>query len=227
MALADIQQLLRDFVPEMDDELKPDVRDRAIEEARLRYSTDVPRQLSESVVWPQTSVFGPVPAAWTDDARLVDVELANRSYAEINLFVAAFKSADGWQLESESALGAGTMMRVTYTLPHQLDTDIDTIPVAHRLAVAYYAAYLLCQQLATRFSSDRDSTVNVDLSRNETRATAYSKRAKEYRTAYFTGTGQVDPFNEKLSANGLTAAASVASWPRRNPRHNLVSRGDL
>ena len=227
MALADIQQLLQDFVAGMEDELKSDARDRAIEEARLRYSDDLPRQLSESVIWSQTGVFGPVPVGWIDDARLVGVELANRSCSEVALFVAVIRTANGWQLESASALGAGTLIHVAYTLAHQLDNDNDTIPQAHRLAVAYYAAYLLCQQLATRFSSDRDSTVNVDLSRNETRATAYSKRAKEYRTAYFTGTGQVDPFNEKLSGNGLTAASGVSSWPRRNPRHNLVSRGGL
>ena len=227
MALADFQQLLRDFVPGMDDELPTDVRDRAIEEARLRYNGDVPLTLVEQFVWPQTSVFGPVPASWTDAAQLVSVDVAGRSASEPALHFAVFKSGDGWELEGVHALVAGTLVVLTYTLPHQLDAGGDTIPAAHRLAVAYYAAYLLCQQLATRFSSDRDLTVNVDLSRNETRATAYSKRAKEYRTAYFTGTGQVDPFNEKLSANGLTAAASVTSWPRRNPRHNLVSRGGL
>lgn len=227
MALADIQQLLSDFVPEMDDYLKLDVRDRAIEQARLRYSGDVPRLLVEQFVWPQTSVFGPVPAGWTDAAQLVSVDVAGRSACEPALHFAVFKSGDSWDLEGVHALVAGTAVVLTYTLPHQLDSVADTIPVAHRLPVAYYAAYLLCQQLATRFSSDRDSTVNVDMSRNETRATAYSRRAKEYRTAYFTGTGQVDPFNEKLAANGLTAAAGVASWPRRNPRHNLVSRGGL
>ena len=227
MALADIQQLLRDFVPEMDDDLKPDARDRAIEEARLRYSADLPQQLQEEVVWPATSVTGPVPAGWSDQACLVSVDVPGARPDRLSPFFQVYRSLEGWILEGVDAVGAGTVLRVRFTLPHQLDNDIDTIPLTHRLPVVYYAAYLLCQQLATRFSSDRDSTVNVDLSRNETRATAYSKRAKEYRTAYFTGTGQVDPFNEKLSANGLTAAASVTSWPRRNPRHNLVSRGGL
>ena len=227
MALADIQQLLQDFVPEMVDELKPEARDRAIEEARLRYSADLPRQLVEDVTWPATSVFGPALVGWTDDARLVDVDLPGRVMSGQSTFFAVVRTLDGWMLESVDAIGAGSVVRVTYTLPHELDAGADSIPAAHRLAVSYYAAYLLCQQLATRFSSDSDSTLNVDMARNESRATAFSKRAKEYRTAYFTGTGQVDPFNEKLPANGLTAAAGVVSWPRRNPRHSLVSRGGL
>ncbi|QIL81818.1 hypothetical protein G7047_19270 [Diaphorobacter sp. HDW4A] len=227
MALADIQQLLQDFVPGMDDEVTPEARTRVIEEARIRYSMDVPRTLVEQFVWPQTSVFAPLPSGWTDAAQLVSVDVAGRNAFEPALHFAVFKSGDDWQLEGVNALAAGTLVVLTYTLPHQLDAGADTIPAAHRLAVAYYAAYLLCQQLATRFSSDRDSTLNVDMARNESRATAFSKRAKEYRTAYFTGTGQVDPFNEKLSGNGLAAAASVTSWPRRNPRHNLVSRGGL
>lgn len=227
MALADIQQLLHDFVPEMEDEIKPDVRDRAIAEARMRYSTDLPRQLMEDVTWPATSVFGPVPPGWTDDARLVSAVVPGYAHTYPDTSIAAFRALDGWKLESVDAIGAGTVVRVTFTLPHQLDADADTIPAAHRIAVAYYAAYLLCQQLATRFSSDRDSTLSVDMARNESRATAYSKRAKEYRTAYFTGTGQVDPFNDKLTGNGLAAAASVGNWPRRNPRHALVRRGGI
>ena len=84
MALADIQQLLNDLVSDQDDAVAPDVRDRAIAEALVRYDADL----------------SPLPGA--------------------------------------------------------------DVPQAHRLPVAQYAAYLLCQQLATRYSSDRDSTLAVN-----------------------------------------------------------------
>lgn len=146
MALADIQQLLSDLVPDQDDAVATDVRDRAIAEALVRYDADL----------------APLP-------------------------------------------GAG-------------------VPQAHRLPVAQYAAYLLCQRLATLYSSDRDSTLAVDAARVESRARAYALRAKEYRTAYYQGTGQADPFSA-AAGTGLAAAAGVVSWPRRNPRHGLVRRG--
>ncbi|WP_423458029.1 hypothetical protein [Ottowia sp. VDI28] len=102
---------------------------------------------------------------------------------------------------------------------------VDNVPRAHQLPVAQYAAYLLCQQLATRYSSDRDSTIAGDMARVESRARSYAARAKEYRTAYYAGTDQADPFSEQ-AGSGLTPAASVTSWPSRNPRFNLVRPHD-
>jgi len=55
--------------------------------------------------------------------------------------------AGGWWLESINALPEGAVVRVAYTAPHALDADTDTVPPAHRLAVAQYAAHMLCQQL--------------------------------------------------------------------------------
>ena len=144
--LAELQTLLADLVPEQEDTLPPQARERAAAQALLRYRTDL-------------------------------------------------------------ALAS--------------DTDV---PPAHRLALAQWAAYLLCQQLATRYSSERETTLGVDMAHTQSRAQAYAVRAKEYRQAYYAGTGQADPLDPS-AAPSQGAAAAVATWPQRNPRHKLVRRG--
>jgi hypothetical protein len=106
-----------------------------------------------------------------------------------------------------------------------LDATADSIPQRHRLAVASFAAHLLCQQLATRFAGDRETTLGSDMSRTESRSRNYAARAKDYRAAYFAGIGQLDPALQDAVAG--SAVSAVVSWPRRNPRHRLVSRGGL
>ncbi len=125
------------------------------------------------------------------------------------------------------------MVRVTYGAPHLLQGGVDaadTIPLHHRQAVAHYAAYVLCQQLATRYSAERETTIGADVAQTETRARAYAARAKEYRTAYYVGTDQVDPYAKTASGNspsnsGATPAAAVGTWPGR--KRGLLTRGVL
>lgn len=62
--LADYQQLVNDLVADQDTVITAEVRDRAIEEARLRYSADRPHHIVADVTWPALSVFGPVPEGW-------------------------------------------------------------------------------------------------------------------------------------------------------------------
>jgi hypothetical protein len=153
MALADFQQLVMDLVSDQDKAVTPGVRDRAIEQARVRYSADM-------------------------------------------------------------------------AAAHVLDADNDTIALEHRLPVAQYAAHLLCQQLAARYSGERETATGADVARTESRARNYAARAKEYRAAYYQGTGQADPFAPAgAPAGGQAAAAAVVSWPGRR-RHQLT-RGAL
>ena len=105
--------------------------------------------------------------------------------------------------------------------PHVVDADTDTIPPEHRQPVAQYAAYLLCQQLATRYSGERETAVGGEMARTESRAKAYAARAQEYRSAYFAGTGQSDPYRQAERGDDLAPAASVGRWPGRR-RYNLT-----
>ena len=225
MALADFQQLVKDMVSDQDKTLTPEVRDRAIEQARVRYGADLPRELQADVAWPELGVFGPVPAGWGEGWHVLHALYPIETRTPIYLD-AYRKPAGGWGLECINALPEGAVVRVAYTAPHALDADADTIPPEHRLAVAQYAAHLLCQQLAARYSGERETAVGGDVARTESRARNYAARAKEYRAAYYQGTGQADPFAPAGSpAGGQAAAAAVASWPARR-RHQLT-RGVL
>lgn len=225
MALEDFQDLLKDMVPDQDEVITAGVRDRAIDQARLRYSEDMPRLELEEVSWPATGVFGPVPAGWTDGSVVQAVEFPVGRHPAALVFADAYRTATGWGLECEKALPGGALVRVSYQLPHVLDASADSIPQRHRLTVASFAAHLLCQQLATRFAGDRETSMGSDISRTESRSRNYAARAKEYRAAYFSGIGQLDPANQCAVAG--SAVSGVVSWPRRNPRHRLVQRGGL
>lgn len=75
-------------------------------------------------------------------------------------------------------------VRVRYTLQHALTATEDTIPPADREAVAKYAAALLCEQLASLYASDTDSTLSADRSFGQTRSQAFAARAREYRKQF-------------------------------------------
>lgn len=225
MALEDFQNLVKDMVSDQDGVITDEVRDRALGEACMRYSADAPRLELEDIVWPVTGVFGPVPAGWTDSSVIQSVEFPVGKRPASMVFADAYRTATGWGLECEQALPGNALVRVCYQLPHVLDATADSIPRRHRLPVASFAAHLLCQQLATRFAGDRETTLGSDMSRTESRSRNYAARAKEYRAAYFAGIGQLDPALQDAVAG--SAVSAVVSWPRRNPNHRLVSRGGL
>ncbi|MBF9263390.1 hypothetical protein [Paracidovorax cattleyae] len=224
MPIAEYQQQVDDLLRDQAGVTTADARDRAIDQAVTRYSSDCPREVTEDVVWPQLGVFGPVPTAWRegDWVREVEYPIGQRPAALIHAGIA--RMPEGWTLESMQALPAGAAVRVRFLAAH----DLETIPARHRLAVAQYAASLLCHQLAVHYSGQRESSMGAEISQTETRAREYAARHRELRTAYYIGTGQPDPFAKATAAtaSGEQPAAAVASWPGRR-RLGLVRRGGL
>lgn len=229
MALADYQQLVDDMVPDQGANITPDVRDRAIENARLRYSSDLERVLVVDVEWLALGYDAPMPTDWVEGSSLRQAEYPVGEQPPALVDLAVYQGPDGLRLAAVEQLDAGSVVRVTFAAPHLLQstpTAVDTIPLKHRLAVAQLAASLLCAQLATRYSGQRDTAIGADVSQAETRAREYSTRAKEYRTGYYIGTGQVDPFakgTSSSSTSGVTPAAAVGTWPGR--KRGWLTRG--
>ena len=232
MAMADFQQLLADMVPDQDTVNTPELRDRAIEQARLRYSTDCERDLVEDVTWPATGYDCPLPTLWTLGAYLRQAEYPIGLQPRSLIDIAIYQTPSGQTLASVDSLAAGSVVRITFGAPHLLQGGADaadTVPLHHRQAVAQFAASVLCQQLATRYSGERETAIGADVTQTETRARAFAARAKEYRTAYYIGTGQVDPFAKSAGSassgtgSGATPAAAVGSWPGR--KRGLLTRG--
>ena len=228
MALADFQQLVDDMVSDQAAVITDDVRDRALEQAVVRYSADCERELVEDVTWLADGFEGPVPSGWILGAYLRQVEYPIGQKPPALVEMAVYQSPSGQSLASVESIAAGSVVRVTYAAPHILHEGpnaVDTIPLRHRRTVAEFAAYLLCQQLATRFSGERETAIGADVSQTETRARAFASRAKEYRTAYYVGTGQADPFAKAAATSGASvgAAFTVGAWP--SSRRNLLTRG--
>lgn len=227
MSLAYIQALIDDLARDQGEVLSADARTRALEAARLQYSVDRPRILVEDIAWASGNL-APVPSSWTESVWIKSAEYPiGRDPASL-IDVAPYRSPEGWHLLAATPVQAGDLVRVTFMADHQLTELVDTIPVVHRLAVAQYAAHLLCHQLATYYSAQRETMLGSDASVTETRAREFAARSKELRTAYYIGVGLADPFKASGGASAPgSAAAGVVSWPSNNPRHRLVHRGEL
>lgn len=228
MSLAYIQALIDDLARDQGQVLSADARTRALEAARLQYSVDRPRILVEDIAWASGNL-APVPSSWTESVWIKSAEYPiGRDPASL-IDVAPYRSPEGWHLLAATPVQAGDLVRVTFMADHQLTDLVDTIPVVHRLAVAQYAAHLLCHQLSTYFSGQRETAVGADVSMTETRAREFAARSKELRSAYYVGVGLADPFKATGGAGGApgSAAAGVVSWPSNNPRHRLVHRNGV
>ncbi len=228
MAFADYQDLVDKMVraPGGTENIATADRDTAIELARLRYSLDAERKLTKDVVWVADGYFGPLPEGWVDGSYLVSAEFPIDqqpiSLIEIEIYVTPTEQ----KLVTPDGLSAGDTVRIQFTAPHLLNggvTPADTVPLKHREAVASYAAHILCKQLASLFSGERDATINADSSNTESRARNFAFRAKDYRAAYFAGIGKADPQGDKGGAAAGDPAASVSAWSGRG--RNSLTRG--
>lgn len=220
VALADYQTLVDSLVRDASGTLTSMDRDRAIELARLRISADAPRELVKDVTWVADGYFGPLPDGWADGAWIKSAEYpVGRQPLEL-VELAVYADGAAQQLMAGDTLPAGSVVRVVFSAPHLLSTGVDTIPAECREAVGSYAAYLLCRQLATHYSGERDASIGADASNTESRARNYAARAKEYRAAYYAGIGKADP--QLMSAGGSSGtgsggapAASTSGWDGR------------
>jgi hypothetical protein len=231
MPLADYQQLVDSMVRDQSSAIKPADRDRAIGLALVRYSTDCERVLTEDLTWSAPGFLGPIPEGWTDGAWLHSAEYPIGLQPPAMIDLAYYVEApDVQRLASQEALPSGAVVRVSFAAPHVLAggaAPADTVPVAHKEALASYAAMILCRQLSTYFSGQREAAMGSDKSDTDTRARNFAQRAKEYRAAYYSGIGKADPQADKGGASAPVGdpAASVSSWAGR-PRSNLT-RGAL
>lgn len=227
MALADYQQLVDSMVRDQGDIIKPVDRDRAIGLALLRYSADCDRQLTEDLTWSAAGYLGPIPAGWAEGAWLRNAEYPIGQQPAQNIEVAVYvEPPDTLRLAAQDALPVGAVVRVTFSAPHVLAggaAPVDTVPLAHKEALASYAAHVLCKQLATHFSGERETAMGADKSNTDSRARNFAARAREYRASYYAGIGKADPMADKANAGttGGDPAASVSSWAGRQ-RSNLT-----
>jgi hypothetical protein len=219
MSLADVRQLVTSLARDQAGVTSTEDRDRAIALAVARYSADVPRQVVEDITWPANGFVGSLPEGWFDGAAIVQAETPLDRHPPSLVPMSLYQGPEGARLIAADALDAGVVVRVTFRAPHILTEDRDTVEPGHVEALASYAAHLLCKQLASHFSAEREAAIGADASATDSRARNYAARAKDYRGAYYAGIGRPDPqaSGERGGAAdaGLTPAAAASAWESR------------
>lgn len=230
MALTDYQAIVPRLVRDDSGNTTAADVDRAIASAVLQYSGDSPRTLVADLTWPATgyAYTGTLPDGLTADSDLIGLEYPIGVQPPVTVPVTLSLTPGGLQILAAESLPTAAAARLTYTAAHVLvgvGSPQDTIPLAHRDAVAYYAAHLLCRELAAQYSGERETTIGADGSNTESRARNYAARSRELRAAYFAALGLADPM-PSASGGGAAArgggappaAGAVASWPARDRR---------
>lgn len=211
MALSDYQTQVSDLVRDDADRVSIDERDRAISVAVLRYSKDRPLPKVEDITSPGGNLLD-LPAAWEPDFS----DLDSLEYP-VGKFPTSFISPQCWSLYATPtglsimvsySLPIGATIRSTYSIAHQVSGTADTIPAGDREAVCCLAAASLCDQLASLYSGDTDSTIQADSVNHQSKAAEFAARARALRKRYFDELG-IDP--KKNVAAGAVVNLDLAN----------------
>lgn len=178
------------------------MRAEAITSALLKLSADAPRVVIEDVQVPA------LPDGWSgaNSVRSVEYPVGYVPHEYIQALVYP-GPAGAYQLYTP--LAAGTTVRLTYTAPWTLGLVTGT----QREALACWAAGLICEQLATRFAQDTDSTIQADSVTHESKSGNFGRRAKTLRARYYELLGLTDPDKRSLSP-----ACAVVNLNRNDSR---------
>lgn len=192
MSLLDYQTLVDALTRDDAGKLAPEDRDTAIIAAVARYSKDRPRTKVEdrAAATPNTL---PLPAAWEADSSVITslehpigevppVLIEPQRYGLYN-------SPTATVIMLLDAVPVGASVRASFTVSHALTETADTIPVRDREPAACWAAAMLCDQLATLYSGDTDSTVQADSVEHGSKAQEFASRARGLRQRYFNELG--------------------------------------
>lgn len=187
--LADYEQLVADLLRDDAAKILIAEKDRAITAAVERYSEDRPQEKAEDLT-PSDANTLPLPAGWVlnfSNLRSLEYPIGDvpPTYIDQERY-ALYRKPNSVVIQVLDAVAvAATNVRATYTYKHVLDAGNDTIPVAHRKAVASWATAICCRQLASFYSSGQDSTIQADSVQQTTKARDYAKRAEELEQVYW------------------------------------------
>lgn len=191
--LSDYETLVASLVRDTDSQLSTSQIQNAIALAVYEYSKRKPDKKVQDVTGDGTRLL-PLPAAWQDDfshIRTIEYPIGDVPPTLLEGY-SLYESPGATQILLKSAVASGENARVTFTIRHQVDAVTDTITIDDREAVASYAAALGCQQLASLYSGDQDSTIQSDSVDHQGKASRYSSRARELRARFYQQLG-IDP----------------------------------
>lgn len=207
MALADFQELIDDLARDPSGAVSDQARDRALDLAVVKYSSDKPRAVKDDVQGDGSALVA-MPATFDPDfGAVLDVE-----YVQSNGVGAPLDNQDwtlyqgvaDWYLKFAASVSAAETHRVAFTAKHEVTIDQDTIPITDREAVCHWATGLLLFQLSTEYAGKRQSTLQVDTVDHGSKSRDYAARAKDARKRYY------DLLN--IDPTRIEAAGIVVDW---------------
>jgi hypothetical protein len=211
MALTDFQTLVNDLVRDDAGKVSTTQRDLAIANAVLQYSKVRPVDKVEDITAAGGNLLA-LPEAWEPDFS----DLKSLEYP-IGNFPPSILSAQSWSLYAAPS-GLSIMMswslpeavelRAVFSIAHQVTALVDTIPLGDREVVCCLAAASLCDQLATLYSGDTDSTIKADSVTHQSKAAEFAARARALRKRYFDELG-IDP--KKNVASGVVVDLNLGN----------------
>lgn len=211
--LADLRTLVDDLVRDVVGRLGAEARDRAIGLAVVQYGKDRPRMrvadlaavddpLPRHLEWPAAIDAASAPVAIEYPIGHVPPRMVPRHAW------ALLETPAGRVLGLPGYIPAGAVCRLTWTLPHQLADDEDTIPAGDREAVAQYAAAVLLDQVAAMTSGDQSSLIQADAVDHKDSGPNYAARAGTARRRYHDLLG-IDP--KRVQAASVTVNPPLPS----------------
>lgn len=189
MSFSALLSLIDDLVPDTGARLKPGAHERAIEAARVQYSSDRPRVVLFDVVAVAGKIQA-VPLDWEQAwSELQGIEYPVGEFPPVFLPANAcgvLSTPSGDAIGLLSAATAGDVLRLQYTIPHVITAAPDecTVPAGHLEAVACWAAALLADQLAAAYADNTDPTIAADRIDYGSPSRTWASRAKSYRERY-------------------------------------------
>lgn len=223
MQKADWFKLIEGMAPDEGARLTSEDREQALALAVIRYSTDKPRPEAADVVTPDGYTV-PLPSGWQPDfSRLTGIEVPP------GLFPPVMLPGDAWmphRIPGQDVLllvrpeATGALIRLHFTLPHELNDGTDTIPAKDREAVAHWAAGLLLDALSGKHAGDMQSTINSDSVDHAAKMPNYKALAEAQRQAYWNHLG-IDP--KRNTASGTVVMVGHRRLLHRGPSNRRRS----
>lgn len=192
MSLSDYQKLISDNVRDDENIIDTNHIDTSISLALNRYSKDRPNVTVEDVVADGTHIL-PKPTGWQN--KFSKISTLEYPIGEVppstieTAFWQMYQAPTGEQIQTHEKIGVGESVRVNFSTKHTIDIATTTVPECDKIALASFAAALLCDELAAHYSGDSDSTIQADNVDHGDKATRFSRRAGTLRKRYFNELG--------------------------------------
>jgi hypothetical protein len=164
-----------------------------------------------------------VPEGWqAGRSRVVEIEYpvgdVPPSFVDSTRLQVAAKPDGSEEILLYDALPAGSTVRLTFTLDHQVDSQTDTVPVRMVYGVCALAASIVCGQLASLYANQSDSTIQADSVEHKSKSELYRARERQYFEQAYISCGLPVPTakgGDGGHAGGSAASATVSFGSRR------------